>query len=396
MSNPNRIGGIDFARGLVLVAIMIDHVPGNVLESVTPRNFALSDSAEAFVFLSGVSVGVAYYRKSIISGLGAVTRSCLGRASRIYGAHIALTLCAVAIFGLCYTLSGFPSLIEAHGRTVVFHDPVQGAIGVALLTHQLGYFNILPLYVVLMAISPLILAVAKIEPLLALLVAGGGYVAVRLLDINLPNWPQPGAWFLNPFAWQLIFTLGIVAAIRWRQQAPQRSPMIWTLCVVVTAASAIVVNDGFGLAPGLHDRAFAVLDVGKQDLGAARLINFLALAYLAATSPFFAQLGRTPLGEALQSLGRNSLTIFAASSVLSAIGQAGLAGWGPSVTEDVAKGLEFGYTLACIGGLFALARYLEWRKALKDNRFPPSTGADGGGASWRSPRLALARWVSAH
>ena len=77
MSNPNRIGGIDFARGLVLVAIMIDHVPGNVLESVTPRNFALSDSAEAFVFLSGVSVGVAYYRKSIISGLGAE----IGRAS---------------------------------------------------------------------------------------------------------------------------------------------------------------------------------------------------------------------------------------------------------------------------------------------------------------------------
>ena len=395
MASPNRIGSIDFARGLVLVAIMIDHVPGNLLESITPRNFALSDSAEAFVFLSGVSVGVAYYRKSVVSGLAPVARACLARARKIYGAHIALTLCAVAIFGLCYAFSGFPSLIEQHGRTVVFHQPVQGAIGVALLTHQLGYFNILPLYVVLMAISPLILAIARIEPLLALFVAGGGYFAVRMLDINLPNWPEPGAWFLNPFAWQLIFTLGVVAAIWWREKAPQRSPLIWTLCVLLCVGGALVVNDVFGLVPGLHDRVFADLDVGKQNLGPARLINFLALAYLAATSPFFAQLGRTPLGEALQSLGRNSLTIFAASSVLSAIGQAGLAAWGPDVTEGMAKGLEFGYTIACIGGLFALARYLEWRKASKDSGLRRVNGAVAHEGFWRSPRLALARWVSA-
>jgi hypothetical protein len=395
MANQNRIGGIDFARGVVLVAIMIDHLPGNLLEALTPRNFALSDSAEAFVFLSGVSVGVAYYRKSLISGLTPIVRSCLARAWRIYGAHIALTLCAVGIFGVGYALSGFPSLIEAHGRTVVFHDPVQGAIGVALLTHQLGYFNILPLYVVLMAISPLILAVTRIEPLLALFVAGGAYLAVRLLNIHLPNWPEPGAWFLNPFAWQLIFTLGVVAAIRWREEPPRRSPTIWTLCLLLSVAGALIVSDAFGLAPGLHDRLFADLDVGKQNLGAARLINFLALAYLAATSPFLAQLGRTAAGEALQSLGRNSLTVFAASSVLSAIGQAGAGAWSGSVAEEVAKGLEFGYTLVCIGGLFALARYLEWRKAPNDERFHAASGADRRMEFGRSPRLALVRWGSA-
>jgi hypothetical protein len=30
--------------------ILIDHIPGNPLEHFTPRNFGLSDSAEAFVF----------------------------------------------------------------------------------------------------------------------------------------------------------------------------------------------------------------------------------------------------------------------------------------------------------------------------------------------------------
>ena len=89
MANQTRIGGIDFVRGIVLIAILIDHVPGTVLESLTPRNFALSDSAEAFVFLSGVSVGLAYYRKALVSGLRPVTRSCFARAGHIYGFHVA-------------------------------------------------------------------------------------------------------------------------------------------------------------------------------------------------------------------------------------------------------------------------------------------------------------------
>jgi len=261
-------------------------------------------------------------------------------------------------------------VIEPHGRAVVLQEPLQGALGVVLLTHQLGYFNILPLYVVLIAISPLILALARIEPLLALLAAGGAYLAARFFDLHLPNWPEPGGWFLNPFAWQLIFTLGVVAAIRWREAPPRRSASVWALCFALTAAGALVVTDGFGLAPGLHDRVFAALDMGKQNLGLARLVNFLALAYLAATSPHLNALARTASGRALQTLGRHSLMVFAASSLLSALGQAGAAAW--TGDPDLAKWLEMGYTLACIGGLFALARHWEWRKA---------TGGEGLGSA---------------
>ncbi len=257
MAKQARIGGIDFLRGVVLIAIMIDHVPGNPLERLTPRNFAFSDSAEAFVFLSGMSVGLVYYRKALASGLLAVTRSCLARAGRIYGFHVALTVAAVAIFGLVYWLSGLDALIEAHGRTVVFHQPLQGALGVALLSHQLGYFNILPLYVVLMMLSPLILAMARINQALALSAAAGAYLAVRLLDFHMPNWPEPGGWFFNPFAWQLIFTLGVVAAIRWRDEPLRGSPAMRATCLALAVAGAIVVTDGFGASPGLHDVVFA-------------------------------------------------------------------------------------------------------------------------------------------
>jgi len=106
MATGQRVGAIDFWRGVILVVILADHIPGNLLDEATPRNFGLSDSAEAFVFLSGLSVGLAYYQRTANGGLAEVARRCLARALRIYGVHIAITFCAVAIFGAFYALSG--------------------------------------------------------------------------------------------------------------------------------------------------------------------------------------------------------------------------------------------------------------------------------------------------
>ena len=185
MPVASRIAAVDFARGLVLVAMTIDHLPGNLLEHFTPRNFALSDSAEAFVFLSGLSVGLVYYRRTLAAGLAPVARSCLKRAGRLYGVHILMTAGALAIFAAAYWLGGFnDALIAPHGRAVVFHEPLRGAIGVALLSHQLGYFNILPLYVALMALAPLVLALARFSPTAALTAALGAYGAVKWLRIR--------------------------------------------------------------------------------------------------------------------------------------------------------------------------------------------------------------------
>jgi hypothetical protein len=387
MPLASRIAGVDFARGLVLVAMTIDHLPGNLLEHFTPRNFALSDSAEAFVFLSGLSIGLVYYRRALAAGLAPVARSCLKRAGRLYGVHILMTAGALAIFAAAYWLGGFnDALIAPHGRAVVFHEPLSGAIGVALLSHQLGYFNILPLYVVLMPLAPLVLALARFSPTAALATALGAYGAVKWLGFDLPSWPEPGGWFFNPLAWQLVFTLGVLAGVRWGEKPPRRSPVVQALCLGLTAAGALIVTDGFGLLPDLRDHAYAVLDVGKQNLGVARLINFLAVAYLLATTPLLGALARTPAGEAVQSLGRRSLPVFAVGSLLCALGQAGGALLSGVVDNSVACAIEFGYTLASIGALIVLASWLECRISLR--------GVAQSAARWslrRPPQSALAQ-----
>ena len=92
MINPNQVRDIDFWRGAVLIVILVDHIPGNPLENLTPRNFGLSDSAEAFIFLSGLSIGLIYFPRADKYGFAAVAGACLERALKIYGMHIALTV----------------------------------------------------------------------------------------------------------------------------------------------------------------------------------------------------------------------------------------------------------------------------------------------------------------
>jgi hypothetical protein len=200
-----------------------------------------------------------------------------------------------------------------------------------------------------------------------LIVSVALYAAARTFDLNLPNWPEPGGWFFNPIAWQLVFTLGLVSAILWRDGLPPPAPWLVGLCVVTVVGAALIVTNEGGLAPGLRDTATAHLDVAKQDLGVARLIHFVALAYLIATATvfgrFIAPVVRGAFGKAVQSLGRNSLSVFAAGSFLSACGQAALAAVSPHASAGIERFAGLAYTVASIVALFAVAYWIECRKA---------------------------------
>ncbi len=368
MANAKRVGTIDFWRGGVLIAILVDHIPGNMLESLTPRNFGLSDSSEAFVFLSGLSVGMVYLPRARKLGLPAVARGCLQRALKLYGVHIALTAAALAIFASAYWMSGVDELIEAHGRSFVFGSPATALPGVALLSHQLGYFNILPLYIVLMLWAPLAIALAMRGPALALVTSILIYVGSRALGFRPPSWPEPGGWFFNPFAWQLMFTAGLLCAVLWREGPPRARPSLVALSLGAIAVAALMTTSAAGLAPGLRDAASAHLDLAKQDLGLARLAHFAALAYLVSVAPGLTRVVEGTAGRAVQSLGRNGLAIFAAGSVLSALGQAALGAASPYASAAIEQLAGFTYTLAGVAALFALARWIE----CKNTPAPPA------------------------
>jgi len=361
-SVSRRVDTIDFWRGIVLIAILCDHIPGNLIEKATPRNFAFSDSAEAFVFLSGVSVALAHYGRAQRADWRGLFERCFGRAYHIYGVHIGLTCAAVAIAAIGYFVSGATGLIEADGRSFVFHQPLQAGLGVLLLTQQLGYFNILPLYVVLLLWAPVVLAMVRMSPWLALGVSLAIYAVARIVGLALPSWPEPGTWFFNPLAWQLVFTLGIVGCVLWRDRPIPKSPVLYWAAAAALIVAAFGVTDGFWKLPGIRDGLFAHLDLFKPDLGLVRLGHFVVLAYFVSQTPV-AAVERTGIGRELQRLGRYSLPIFALGSILSCAGQAVMQAATVQIPDWVAT-IGLVYTLFGILGLFLFARYLERNKSI--------------------------------
>ena len=135
-----------------------------------------------------------------------------GRALELYAAQVLITMLAIAMLALTSIELDNPLLLEWHNAAAVFNDPVPTHIGLALLTHQLGYFDILPLYVVLMLMAPFFALIDRTVPSLLLPASATLYLCALVFRLTLPTWPVSGTWFFNPLAWQFVFVLGFVLA----------------------------------------------------------------------------------------------------------------------------------------------------------------------------------------
>jgi hypothetical protein len=82
---------------------------------------------------------------------------------------------------------------------------------------------------------------------------------------------------------------------------------LFAACLAVVAIAAVVRTDAFGYASGLWQHVHDMLDCGKTDLGFARLVHFLALAYIVYHSGLTGLMRRTRAFLPLCLIGRYSL-----------------------------------------------------------------------------------------
>ena len=207
-----RIRAIDFWRGALQIVILVDHMPGSFLNRATPINFGFSDGLEAFVFLSGVSTGLAYLTMESRFGKVAVAYACARRALKIYGVHVALTLGVVVLFAVAYRTSGV-NAFKFVDLARDFGTPDRWLAFLAL-QYQPYMFCILPLYVVLMLWAPIVVVLAARDPRVAVTASFAIYLAARMVNHNVPDSPP-----FSPFAWQLLFTIGISCTAAFRASA---------------------------------------------------------------------------------------------------------------------------------------------------------------------------------
>jgi hypothetical protein len=356
-----QANAIDFWRGLALVSIFINHIPGNYYGRFTHASYSLSDSADLFVFLAGWALRYVVGRPGREQPAWYLVLRLGGRALTLYAAQIMITMIAIAMLAGVATWRDNPLLLEWHNAGAVFHDPVLAHVGLALLTHQLGYFDILPLYVVLMVMAPGFALIDRYAPHLVLPVSLLIYGLTLGFRIAVPTWPADGEWFFNPLAWQLVFVLGFVLArdngvggfVR-RRIVPIRLLMLPVVAFGLYVALYNVWPDPTTVP---QPRLFFLLS--KTYVTPPRIIQFLALiAVVSVTYPYIQKI--VPwLVDFLSMLGRNSLYVFCVGSILSLAGQ---------IIRFVYRGNIYSDTAVVICGIaiMALAAWLpEWRESIR-------------------------------
>jgi hypothetical protein len=274
---------LDLFRGVGLWMIFLDHIPHDVVAWLTLRNYGFSDAAEFFVFISGYLAGFIYGPIISAGQFLAATKRLLKRAAEMYVAHIMLFLVFTA--QIARTVRKFDNPMyedEFNVHNFLLHPDV--LIGQALtLRYKPVNLDVLPLYISLIAASPLILWGLVRRPNWTLLASAILYVAARWFDWNLASYPPGTTWYFNPFAWQLMFVFGAWCGVGGVSQiwSLVRSRVVLALAVAwILFAFLIVMTWHVAFLESLVPKWMikAIYPIDKTDLDMLRFTHFLALA----------------------------------------------------------------------------------------------------------------------
>jgi hypothetical protein len=326
-ANPHYDYRIDFFRGLSLIFIFINHIPGNAFSYLTSRTFALFDSAEVFMFLAGYSAALAYY-SLLPQGLQALAQKALDRARAIFTYHILLV---ILIMTAVYVMASTGIKTDYEVFLDKFADePLEALLGIPTLAFQAPLLDILPMYIVVMLLAPFLIWL-RAQSELALLTASGmmWMFAARFFPA-IPTVTYDVSWMFNPFCWQFLFAIGLMFGWRTRtNMAPVAAGdarrvldiccglfVVFSGCVLMTIAFESIDDAASNRLRAMY------FSLNKQSLDLWRVVGLLASAYLVArlvskTSPWLS----TGPARWICTAGSVSLPIFALTVVLSFAGK---------------------------------------------------------------------------
>jgi len=355
---------LDLFRGLALLFIFIDHIPNNVLSYVTLHSIAFSDAAEVFIFISGYAAATVYGRALQRHGGVAATGQICRRVWQLYVAHIFIFVILAA--EVCYaTLSLHQTYSEDFGIDNFIDEPQVAIIKVLLLQYQPQFLDILPIYMILLGVFPVVLLLLQRCLPLPLILSGALYLLTLRFGWQPHSYPDNEAWFFNPLAWQFLFVIGATAGYsrhsRW--VFPGQASWLPKLAIAITVGVGIIsiswtIHGAYDAFPGLLLRELSPLVADKSNLAPLRLISFLALAVTVAH--FVGRdsgVLRWRVAQLIIRCGQHSLQVFCLGIVLSVLGYILLTFFRDNILTQLA------IDLAGIVAMMGIAVLLTWYKA---------------------------------
>ena len=310
-----RIEELDALRGLMLVWITCTHLP-TILSTYVNQPFGFFAATEGFIFLSALFTGRIYFRIAERDGYGAMWRKLWMRTGKLYCYQLLLLAFAfvievpIAARGNRPAVHNLLDFYFSAGRTRAFIDA-------ALMVYRPPLLDILPIYIILLALTPFAIVLGARFGWKYVLTAGfmvwllaqfglrgfAYHVQARAFGLQIPL-NQMGAFDL--WAWQLWWLVGLWLGVRWA-----RDDLRLDLVKKVTIPAAMVA--GFFLMLR-YAQVAGVLTFGKfgllfdkWDFGIARMIDFTAIAVLAIR---FRSLLKPFAIRPLVMLGQASLAVF--------------------------------------------------------------------------------------
>jgi hypothetical protein len=217
---------LDLFRGIANWAIFLDHIPDNVVNWITTRNYGFSDAADLFVFISGYTASFVYARMMLERGFIVGATRLTKRVWQLYVAHIILFVIYIVAIGYVAFRYSDPDIInEFNVAGLAGDNAIETLRQGLLLKFKPVNLDVLPLYIVLMGLFPPVLWMILRRPGLTMLASIALWLAARHFDWNLPGYPG-GTWYFNPYCWQVLFVFGSWCALggaaksRWFIDAP--------------------------------------------------------------------------------------------------------------------------------------------------------------------------------
>ncbi|MEO0370865.1 MAG: OpgC domain-containing protein [Pseudomonadota bacterium] len=275
---------LDFFRGIAMFIILIAHTPGNWLTLWIPARFGFSDATEIFVFCSGMASAIAFGRVFREQGLGMGSARVGFRVWQVYWAHVALFIAIAASMVVLNLL--FPDGRDYVGQLNLypfFNRPMEQLPGLLTLTYVPNYFDILPMYIIVLLMMPVMIFLARIHVGLVIAASLAVWLAANWGNLNLPAEPwSDRKWFFNPLGWQLIFYTGFAFMAGWFRPPPVDRRLFWTAVIIIAVIIPLAYFRIHREVEFIKEwRADYRYLFTKTDFGILRYIHFLAAAYVA-------------------------------------------------------------------------------------------------------------------
>ena len=275
---------LDFFRGIAMFIILIAHVPSDWKTLWKHARFGFSDATETFVFCSGMASAIAFGAVFRKQGWAMGTARIAFRTWQVYWAHIALFIAIAATMVLMTRI--FPDGRDYVGQLNLhpfFNRPQENLLGLLTLTYVPNYFDILPMYLVILALIPLMVALANVHVGLAVAASLLLWLSANVLGWNLPAEPwSDRQWFFNPLGWQLIYFTGFALMSGWIPAPPVAKRLFWTAVAIVLVFLPFAYFRIYReFTVFLEIRNDWKVLIQKTDFGILRYVHFLATAYIA-------------------------------------------------------------------------------------------------------------------